>query len=332
MQLANQEAQRFNHEYIGTEHILLGLARCPGGVAQQVIKSFRIDLRKIRLEVEKLVVSGPEMVTMGKLPQTKSAKSVVEFAMSESRSLKDDYLGTEHLLLGLLREPEGVAAKVLSSLDLEVSRVRTRTVELLESGISDQEEGLPRSRRTPTIELFGTLIDPTENCMAVSHEEFLGRIEVCLAQHRCQHVVLVSSSLTQPRSLVETLSYRLATVGDHRFHPREIIDIDLRRQLSSGRFAERLSALQQEAEKNINKLLFFERIDRLLLDPLISNDLAYAVKIFLDTLTVPIIVTTTPEGSNTTERDNCLATCNRNARRYSRRRARNTAYNGRQEF
>jgi hypothetical protein len=107
MQLANQEAQRFNHEYIGTEHILLGLVKEGSGVAANVLKNLDVDLRKIRLEVEKLVQSGPEMVTMGKLPQTPRAKKVIEYSMEEARNLNHNYVGTEHILLGLLREQEG---------------------------------------------------------------------------------------------------------------------------------------------------------------------------------------------------------------------------------
>src|SRR3981081_856443 len=107
MQLANQEAQRFNHEYIGTEHILLGLVKEGTGVAANVLKNLDIDLRKIRLEVEKIVQAGPDMVTMGKLPQTPRAKKVIEYSIEEARNLNHNYVGTEHLLLGLLREKKG---------------------------------------------------------------------------------------------------------------------------------------------------------------------------------------------------------------------------------
>src|SRR6266481_364322 len=131
MQLANQEAQRFNHEYIGTEHILLGLVKEGSGVAANVLKNLDVDLRKIRLEVEKLVQSGPEMVTMGKLPQTPRAKKVIEYSMEEARNLNHNYVGTEHILLGLLREQEGVAAKVLRSLGLSLDLVRLEVLRLL---------------------------------------------------------------------------------------------------------------------------------------------------------------------------------------------------------
>src|SRR5262245_34084674 len=113
MQLANQEAQRSNHEYIGTEHILLGLVKEGSGVAANVLKNLDVDLRKIRLEVEKIVKFGPAMESLGNLPQTPRVKKVIEYSVEEARNLNHNYIGTEHLLLGLLREEEGVAAQVL---------------------------------------------------------------------------------------------------------------------------------------------------------------------------------------------------------------------------
>src|SRR5437016_2505495 len=110
MQLANQEAQRLNNEYIGTEHLLLGIIREGSGSAAIILKNLDIDLPKIRMEIEKIVVCGPEAVTIAKLPRTPRAKKVIEYATEEARNLKHNYVGTEHLLLGLLREQEGVAA------------------------------------------------------------------------------------------------------------------------------------------------------------------------------------------------------------------------------
>ena len=139
MQLANQEAQRFNHEYIGTEHMLLGLVKEGTGVAANVLKNLDVDLRKIRLEVEKLVQSGPEMITMGKLPQTPRAKKVIEYSMEEARNLNHNFVGTEHILLGLLREQEGVAAQVLMNLGLKLEDVRDEVLNLLGNGLEGGE-------------------------------------------------------------------------------------------------------------------------------------------------------------------------------------------------
>src|SRR5918911_1202378 len=120
MQLANQEAQRFNHEYIGTEHILLGLVQEGSGVAAYVLKNLDMDLRKLRLEVERIVRWRPEMVTPGKVPPTRRARKVIEYAIEEALNLKHNYVGTEHLLLGLVREEEGLAAQVLMNLGLKL--------------------------------------------------------------------------------------------------------------------------------------------------------------------------------------------------------------------
>ena len=141
MALANQEAQRLNHEYIGTEHILLGLVKEGSGVGANVLRNLDVDLRKVRLEVEKLVRAGPEMVTMGKLPQTPRAKKVIEYAIEEARNLNHNYVGTEHLLLGLLREHDGVAAQVLMNLGLKLEEVREEVLNLLGAG-NEQSESI----------------------------------------------------------------------------------------------------------------------------------------------------------------------------------------------
>ena len=134
MQLADQEARRLNPEYIGTEHILLGLAKEGSGVAANVLKYLDVDLHKIQVEVEKLVGSRPDMVTMGILPMTPRAKTAINDAMEEARHLNHNYVGTEHLLLGLLREPEGVAAQVLINLGLSLEDVRKEILNLLGHG------------------------------------------------------------------------------------------------------------------------------------------------------------------------------------------------------
>ncbi len=129
--LANQEAQRFNHQYIGTEHILLGLVKEGSGVGANVLKHLDVDLRKVRLEVEKLIRASPETAIAGKLPQTPRAKTVIQYAMEEARNLNHNYVGTEHLLLGLLREGEGVAGQVLTNLGLGIDDVREGIIDLL---------------------------------------------------------------------------------------------------------------------------------------------------------------------------------------------------------
>ena len=151
MGLANQEAQRFNHEYIGTEHILLGLIKEGSGVAANVLRNLDVDLKRIRMEVEKMVPSGHDMVTMGQLPFTPRAKKVIELALEEARALGHNYIGTEHLLLGLLRESEGVAAQVLMDLGVKLEDVREEVLRLLGhdfgAGERPGERAKSRSRR-----------------------------------------------------------------------------------------------------------------------------------------------------------------------------------------
>src|SRR3954466_14246297 len=163
MQLANQEAQRFNHEYVGTEHVLLGLVKEGSGVAANVLKNLDVDLRKIRIEVEKIVQSGPDMVTLGKLPQTPRAKKVIEYSIEEARNINHNYVGTEHLLLGLLREQEGVAAQVLMNLGLKLDDVRQETLKIVSNTDAPSRIGGPKksaSEKTSTLDRFG--IDLTE--------------------------------------------------------------------------------------------------------------------------------------------------------------------------
>lgn len=131
MALANHEAQRLNHAYIGTEHILVGLVKEGSGVGANVLKNLDVDLCMVRQGVDKLVTSGPNMVTMGKLPQMPRAKMVIEHAINEAHLLKASHVGTEHLLLGLLREREGVAAQVLMNLGLKIDQIREDVLLLL---------------------------------------------------------------------------------------------------------------------------------------------------------------------------------------------------------
>src|SRR6187399_501577 len=124
MNLAKSEAQRLNHEYIGTEHILLGLVQEGSGVAANVLRNMGIDLKRIRAEIEKLVKGSSTMVPMGNLPFTPRAKKVLELSLEEASQLGHNYIGTEHLLLGLIKESEGIAARVLTNLGVKLEDVR----------------------------------------------------------------------------------------------------------------------------------------------------------------------------------------------------------------
>ena len=138
--LANQEARRFNHEYIGTEHILLGLVKEGAGVAVAVLKSLGADLSRVSFEVEKIIKKGPDIVAPGQLPQTPRAKKVLEYALQEAYTIKHSCLGTEHLLLGLLREQDGIAAHVLTDLGITLENVRAQIHNLLAPASGNKEQ------------------------------------------------------------------------------------------------------------------------------------------------------------------------------------------------
>jgi ATP-dependent Clp protease ATP-binding subunit ClpC len=142
MQLANQEALRLNHESVGTEHILLGLLKEGGGVAANVLKNLEIDFRVARLEVEKVVPAGRERVRVCKLPMTPPAKKAIEYAVEEARGLGHHCVGTEHLLLGLLREQEGVAGLILIKLGAGTTRLRSEVMALLGGEVPDDIDEL----------------------------------------------------------------------------------------------------------------------------------------------------------------------------------------------
>jgi ATP-dependent Clp protease ATP-binding subunit ClpC len=131
---ANKEAHTFNHECIEPEHILLGLAKEGGGVAVEALKSLGVDPRQIRIEIRKRLQTQPDMVAIGKLPLADRAKKVLERAVEEAHSLNHNYVGTEHILLSLLREPDGIAAQVLTSLGLQLEAVRKEVLDLLQRG------------------------------------------------------------------------------------------------------------------------------------------------------------------------------------------------------
>jgi ATP-dependent Clp protease ATP-binding subunit ClpC len=133
MKLANQEAKHFHLEYIATEHVLLGIIKEGNGVAATVLKNLKVDLCTLRNEVEKCLPSGPDMVTTGTLRKTPRVKKVIEYAIEEARNFNHDHVGTEHLLLGLLREQEGLAAQVLMNLGVKLDEVRAEVHRLLGS-------------------------------------------------------------------------------------------------------------------------------------------------------------------------------------------------------
>jgi len=293
MQLANQEAQRFNHEYIGTEHVLLGLIKEGSGVAANVLKNLDIDLRKIRMEVEKLVQSGPDMVTMGKLPQTPRAKKVIEYSMEEARNLNHNYVGTEHILLGLLREQEGVAAQVLMNLGLKLEDVREEVLNLLGHGM--EGEGGERAglggratsgagagggeatakagkSKTPALDSFGR--DLTELARqgkldpVIGRENEIERAIQILCRRTKNNPVLLGEAGVGKTAIVEGFAQRV--VDGHVpeiLADRRIVVLDLAMMVAGtkyrGQFEERIKAVMNEVRRAKNTILFIDELHTL---------------------------------------------------------------------
>src|SRR2546421_390784 len=283
MQLANQEAQRFNHEYIGTEHILLGLVKEGSGVAANVLKNLDIDLRRIRLEVEKIVQAGPDMVTMGKLPQTPRAKKVIEYSIEEARNLNHNYVGTEHLLLGLLREQEGVAAQVLMNLGLKLEDVREEVLNLLghnmESGESGGEGGGGGERsakqgksKTPALDSFGR--DLTELARqgkldpVIGRQNEIERVIQVLSRRTKNNPVLLGEAGVGKTAILEGLAQLVVDSNvPELLRDRRIVVLDLAMMVAGtkyrGQFEERIKAVMNEVRRAKNTILFIDELHTL---------------------------------------------------------------------
>ncbi len=297
MALANQEAQRFNHEYIGTEHILLGLVKEGSGVGANVLKNLDVDLRKVRLEVEKLVKAGPEMVTMGKLPQTPRAKKVIEYAIEEARNLNHNYVGTEHLLLGLLREHDGVAAQVLMNLGLKLEQVREEVLNLLGAGTESEEStsGGPSSKeptassgggsgsgepgqtakgksKTPALDSFGRDLTELarENALdpVIGRQNEIERLVQVLCRRTKNNPVLLGEAGVGKTAIVEGLAQRIISsdVPDI-LTDRRLVVLDLAMMVAGtkyrGQFEERIKAVMNEVRRAKNVILFIDELHTL---------------------------------------------------------------------
>lgn len=284
MALANQEAQRFNHEYIGTEHILLGLVKEGSGVGANVLKNLDVDIKKLRLEIEKLVKSGPDMVTMGKLPQTPRAKKVIEFAIEEARALNHNYVGTEHILLGLLRETEGIAAQVLLNLGLKLENVRQEVLNLLGAGVDTtyqsmgmkmpqgSQAGPKQKSKTPALDSFGR--DLTEYATKNELDPVIGRAAEIerLIQILCRRTknnpVLLGEAGVGKTAIVEGMAQKIVNKEvPEILKDKRLVVLDLAMMVAGtkyrGQFEERIKAVINEVKRAGNVILFIDELHTL---------------------------------------------------------------------
>jgi ATP-dependent Clp protease ATP-binding subunit ClpC len=281
MGLARQEAQRFNHQYIGTEHILLGLIQEGSGVAANVLRNLAVDPEKIRVEVEKIVQDGPTMVTMGQLPFTPRAKKVLELASEEASNLRHNYIGTEHLLLGLIRENEGVAAQVLMNLGLKLEDVREEVLELLGADMSNSESGAmsggggeksSKKSKTPALDAFGR--DLTELARegkldpVIGRKDEIERVTMILSRRTKNNPVLLGEPGVGKTAIVEGLAQDIISGNvPEILREKRIVVLDLAMMVAGtkyrGQFEERIKAVMTEVRRVKNVVLFIDELHTL---------------------------------------------------------------------
>ena len=281
MSLARQEAQKFNHEYIGTEHILLGLVQEGNGVAANVLQKMQVDLDKIRQEVEKIVKTGPSMATMSNLPFTPRAKKVLELAMEEASQLGHNYIGTEHLLLGLIKENEGIAAQVLLNLRVKLEDVRMQVLEFLGADTSGEEEldtgdvagGTASGKsKTPALDAFGR--DLTELAREGKLDPVIGRkgeierVIQILCRRTKNNPVLLGEAGVGKTAIVEGLSQDIIKGAvPEILRNKRIVVLDLAMMVAGtkyrGQFEERIKAVMTEVRRARDVILFIDELHTL---------------------------------------------------------------------
>jgi ATP-dependent Clp protease ATP-binding subunit ClpC len=290
IKLAKKEAQRLNHNYLGTEHVLLGLLKLGQGIAVNVLRNFNLDYDTVRAEVERLVGFGPEIQVYGDPALTGKVKKVFEFSNEEALSLNHNYVGTEHLLLALLRQTDGVAAQVLENLSVNLKDIRKEVLKELETfnlqlppspgpgssnvpssgGLkSAQERAGMSADKTPALKAYGH--DLTELCRegkldpVIGRKEEVERLILILCRRRKNNPVLIGEAGVGKTAIVEGLAHAIikGEVPDH-LAKKKLISLDLTLMIAGtkyrGQFEERIKAVMDEIKKHGNVLLFIDEI------------------------------------------------------------------------
>lgn len=274
--LAKEEARRFNHDYIGTEHILLGLIREGEGVAATVLQKMGVSLDNIRLEIEKLVQPGPTTQIMGDIPFTPRAKKALELAAEEARNLGHNYIGTEHLLLGLIREGEGVASQVLLNLGLDLNTVRNEVMELLGSALPGMNQGSgvqgQAKTKTPALDAFGrdltTLAKENKLDPVIDRKEEIERVIQILSRRTKNNPVLLGEAGVGKTAIVEGLA-QLIIAGNvpEILRGKRLIVLDLALMVAGtkyrGQFEERIKAVMEEIKRSQDVIIFIDELHTL---------------------------------------------------------------------
>ncbi len=270
--LAQDEAQRFNHNYIGTEHLLLGLVREGEGVAARVLENMNVELAKVRTAVEFIIGRGDRPV-VGEVGLTPRAKRVIELAIDEARRLGHNYIGTEHLLLGLVREGEGIAAGVLESLGVNLDKVRHEVIRVLSqsSSVGPATE-TKRASKTPTVDQLG--INLTDAVRAgkidpvIGREKEIERVIQILSRRRKNNPALIGEPGVGKTAIAEGLAHRIVS-GDvpETLANKRVLTLDIGSLVAGtnyrGEFEERLKKIVEELRNTSDAVLFIDELHTL---------------------------------------------------------------------
>ena len=283
--LARKEADRFNHNYVGTEHLLLGLIKLGQGVAVSVLERMGLDLESVRMEVEKQVGTGPDQKVSGNIPYTPRVKKVLALANKEAKALNHSYVGTEHILLGLLREGEGVAARVLQTLDVDIQRTRNEILSEIDpnfspeesdeefEGFEDEEEpletGSEGKAKTPALRAFGRdltkLAKDGELDPVIGRENEIERVIQILCRRTKNNPVLVGEAGVGKTAIVEGLAQEIG-MGNvpEILREKRVVTLDLALMVAGtkyrGQFEERIKAVMDEIRKVKNVILCIDEL------------------------------------------------------------------------
>jgi ATP-dependent Clp protease ATP-binding subunit ClpC len=275
--LARKEADRFNHNYVGTEHLLLGLIKLGQGVAVNVLQKMGLDLETVRMEVEKQVGSGPETKMVGNIPYTPRVKKVLALAGKEAKALNHSYVGTEHILLGLLKEGEGVAARVLRSLEVDIERTKTEIQKELDPNFTPAEAdeagtGEPTSKKdvkTPALRAFGRdlteLAKKNELDPVIGRKNEIERVIQVLCRRTKNNPVLIGEAGVGKTAIAEGLAQEIANGNvPELLHEKRVITLDLALMVAGtkyrGQFEERIKAVMDEIRRSKNVILFIDEL------------------------------------------------------------------------
>ena len=279
--LARKEADRFHHNYVGTEHLLLGLINLGQGVAVNVLQKMGLDLDTVRQAVDEQVGLGPEAKPSGNVPYTPRVKKVLALAGKEAKSLNHSYVGPEHILLGLLREGEGVAARVLKSLDIDVERCRNEILSELDPNFSSSEESEAsvvggvvseekgKDQKTPALKAFGRdlteIAKKGEMDPVIGRENEIRRVTQVLCRRTKNNPVLIGEAGVGKTAIVEGLAQQIASgMVPENLLDKRVVTLDLALMVAGtkyrGQFEERIKAVMDELRKAKNIIIFIDEL------------------------------------------------------------------------